>query len=194
MRRVWGIVFFLLCLSIGGCVTVNVYFPAAAVQKAADEIVGDVTGSDAPGDATRKQGSSGRVSDPRIGLGPEEVFADVDVTISTPRIMEIRQSMKTVFRQLKPYYQNGVVGESNNGFVELRDAGGLGLQERGLVSGLVSQQNKERASLYREIASANKLGPESVPEIQNIFANSWRKKSRSGWWVQSDGGVWERKP
>ena len=31
---------------IGSCVTVNIYFPAAAAQKAADKIIEDIQGTD----------------------------------------------------------------------------------------------------------------------------------------------------
>ena len=39
--------------SIGGCITINIYFPAAAAEKAADRIIDDVLsggkgGADAP--------------------------------------------------------------------------------------------------------------------------------------------------
>jgi uncharacterized protein YdbL (DUF1318 family) len=36
-----------LCLLLSACVTINVYFPAAAAEKAADRIIEDVWGSDA---------------------------------------------------------------------------------------------------------------------------------------------------
>jgi len=69
----------------------------------------------------------------------------------------------------------------------------LNLQERGQISRLIDQENRDRSALYREIAAANKLGSESVPQIMKIFANSWRSKSQSGWWVQDDNGVWSKR-
>jgi len=35
-----------LALALAACVTVNIYFPAAKVEKTADEIVGDVYGKE----------------------------------------------------------------------------------------------------------------------------------------------------
>jgi uncharacterized OsmC-like protein len=32
----------LLCAALGACVTINVYFPAAAAEKAADKIIDEV--------------------------------------------------------------------------------------------------------------------------------------------------------
>ena len=44
---------FLLALSLAllaGCVTINVYFPAAAAQQAADKVIGNIIGPDASGE------------------------------------------------------------------------------------------------------------------------------------------------
>ncbi|OPY70172.1 MAG: hypothetical protein A4E57_00700 [Syntrophorhabdaceae bacterium PtaU1.Bin034] len=184
-------------LFIASCVTVNVYFPAAAVQKAADAIVEDVTeeGGQPANAPAPKQGPSSRLNDflKDLTFGPAEAQAQVDVNVSTPAIRSLKDSMRNLYRQLKPYYEKGVVGEGNKGFVEIRDAGPLNLQERGQVSAWVDQQNKARSSLYKEIAVANKLGQESVPQIQKIFSNSWRDKSKPGWWIQNDSGAWEQK-
>ena len=35
----------LLVVSVAGCITINIYFPAAAAEKAADRIIDDVLGS-----------------------------------------------------------------------------------------------------------------------------------------------------
>lgn len=196
MAKAIRIVNCLLVLLVASCVTVNVYFPAAAVQKAADEIVDDVTKDTTTPPPAANPGSTSRLDGYReyFSLGPKEAFAQqVDIKVSTPAIRAIRDTMRGLFQQLKPYYEKGAVGENNNGFVELRDTSSLNLQERGTVTNLVQQQNKQRAALYKEIATANKLGPEVVPQIQRIFANSWRDKSRPGWWVQDDKGAWIKK-
>lgn len=184
----------LLILFIASCVTVNVYFPAAAVQKAADEIVDDVRSKEEAPAPTPKQDRSGWLQD-RLKelLGPAQAYAAVNIDISTPAIRGLKDSMKNRFGQLKPFYDKGAIGETNQGFLEVRDVGALSLPERGQVNNLVQQENRDRQSLYREIANANKLGAESVPEIQKIFANSWRDKSQPGWWVQNDGGAWGKK-
>lgn len=38
-------------LLLGGCVTINIYFPAAAAEKAADKIIGEVWQQTAPATA-----------------------------------------------------------------------------------------------------------------------------------------------
>ena len=44
------------CLALSACVTINVYFPAAAAEKAADKIIEDVWGGDKqPSDSATKR-------------------------------------------------------------------------------------------------------------------------------------------
>jgi uncharacterized protein YdbL (DUF1318 family) len=77
--------------------------------------------------------------------------------------------------------------------VEPRDTGSLNLKDKADLNRVVSQENGNRNALYNEIMKANNLGTDSLPKIQRIFANSWRGKSLPGWWIQNDGGGWERK-
>ena len=192
MKRLGKVSFFCLIL-VASCVTVNIYFPAAEVQKAADKIVDDVRQEDkAPTKPTSHlyQQFQGLRA---LGLGVNAAYAQVNVDVSTPAIRALKASMQNRFPQLKPFYDRGAVGENNNGFVEVRGAGGLNLQEQAKVNQLVDQENKDRTALYREIMTANKFGPESLPQIQKIFANSWRGNSQPGWLIQNDQGQWVKK-
>ena len=185
-----------LILFIAACVTVNIYFPAAAVQKAADEIVGDVRNIEKKDEQKpeEKQKINKLFKEPkRLSWGPSVAYAQIDIEVSTPAIRALKDSMKERFPQLKPFYDRGNIGESNMGLLETRDLTGLNLKEKADLSRLVELENKERKALYTEIMKANKFGPEVLPQIQKIFANSWREKSQSGWWIQKDSGEWEKK-
>ena len=190
----WQILNLAGIILIASCVTVNVYFPATAVQKAADQIVDDVQGTDQK-PATKPESPRSfleRFKTFGIGLG-EAHAAEINIDVSTPAIRALRGQMKETFLQLKPFYEKGAVGENNMGLVEVRDTGNLSLKEKAQVNALVDQKNKERMSLYKEIVAANKFGSEALSQVQKIFANSWRSKSREGRWVQGDNGVWEKK-
>jgi hypothetical protein len=52
MRRVLPLKIALASLAVAACVTINVYFPAAAADKAADQVINDITGGAAKGGAT----------------------------------------------------------------------------------------------------------------------------------------------
>jgi uncharacterized protein YdbL (DUF1318 family) len=189
MEKSFKAISYIAVFLIIACVTVNIYFPAAEVQKAADKIVDDIR--------TKTQEAPAEKPGPTSSLdfmfGARPAYAEVNIDVSTPAIRGIKESIKSRYAQLKTFYDKGAIGESNKGLVEAKDTAGLNLQERSLVNKLIDQENKDRAALYSEIANANKLGSESVPQIKQIFANSWREKSQSGWWVQNDGGNWEKK-
>ena len=179
---------------VAACVTVNIYFPAAAIQKAADQIVDDVTGTEGEQKPEKKSDTQSRLIDKLkdINLGPKEAYAQ-DINVSTPAIRNMRKSMRESFRELKPFYVRGNVGENKSGFVEIRSTSGLNLKEKADVARLVDQMNKSRTALYAEVVKANKLDSNSLQQVQKIFANSWRNKSRTDWWIQNDNGEWEKK-
>jgi lipopolysaccharide export LptBFGC system permease protein LptF len=63
MRRVLPLNL-LLAVLLAACVTVNVYFPAAAAEKAADQIIDTVTGQSG---STQPQGSN-QTQKPQLSL------------------------------------------------------------------------------------------------------------------------------
>jgi uncharacterized protein len=177
-------------LFVGACVTVNIYFPAEAVRKAADEIVNDVYKKGAEPPANTKP--EGRLTVPfrLAGLLTDTAWAQVDINISTPAIRSIRSSIEGRFPQLMPYYNGGNVGISNRGYLEIRNQGGLDVGALGGLRGLVDADNGDRRRLYQEIASANGLGPDTIPQIEQLFADSWQNRANPGWWVQRGDGSW----
>jgi len=193
-----------ICLVfIGACVTVNIYFPAAAAQKAADKIIEDIQGKEqkpeqapAPQQAPDQkpvQGSGLFDELKGVSFGPAVAYAAEDLDISTPAILAIRESLKNRYQQLKPYFESGVLGLGNNGQIAVRDASSLPLKDKATLNGLVSQQNKDLMALYQEIAKANSLGGDAVPRLQKTFADRWRAKAEPGRWVQTDAGAWAKK-
>jgi len=179
------------------CVTVNIYFPAAAIQKAADDIVDDVRGTKdqkQPAPQEKKNDKQSSIMDSIRGfMGPKEAHAQINIEVSTPAIRSLKQALKDNFPQLKSFYDKGAIGENNAGLVEQRDAGSLNLKEKADLNRFMGQENNNRNARYGEIMKANKLGTDSLPKIQRIFANSWREKSQPGWWIKNDGGGWEKK-
>jgi uncharacterized protein YdbL (DUF1318 family) len=187
---------------LASCVTVNIYFPAAAIQEAADRIVDDVRRTpeqkpeQSPDQKTEPDPDKKSLLDRfrLVNLGPSDAHAGaVDVNVSTPAIRALKGSMATRFAQLQPFYAKGAVGETNNGLVAARDTGVLSLKEKADLNRLVDEENRDRRSLYAEIIRANKIDPAQLGEVQRLFANSWRDKSSPGWWIQQDGGQWVKK-
>ncbi len=187
---------FVCVVSLVACVTVNIYFPAAAIQKAADEIVNDVRGTQEKQEPKQqKQDKQSLILEElrTFSIGPKEASAQINVDVTTPAIRNLKQALKDNFPSLKPFYDKGALGENNAGLVETKDTAGLNLKEKADLKRVADQENNNRTALYSEIMKANKLGADALPKIQKIFANSWRDKSDAGWLVQDDKGDWGKK-
>lgn len=185
---------------VGACVTINVYFPAAAAEKAADRIIEEVWGKDAGKD------QSSRSADPalflkhhsgRLMLGLAEIILpsaqaqQADLNISSPGINSIKDRMQSRHEKLRPFYDSGAVGLTSDGLLTVRDPKGVSLADRQRVNTLVADENRDRNALYAEIARANNH-PEWEQGIRDTFARQWVEKAPSGWWYQAAGG-WKQK-
>jgi uncharacterized protein YdbL (DUF1318 family) len=193
----------LAMLVLMSCVTINIYFPAAAAEKAADRIIEDIWGKQ-PGEGEDKKPQQTPSSD----AGGAQVAFDIlhgvmrfvisdaraaaDINISTPAIDALRGSMKARHAQLEPYYNSGAVGLTRDALITVRDVKAVALRERALVNKLVAQENRDRIALYNEIARANGH-PEWADDIRKTFAQRWISNARAGWWYQDSSGNWKQK-
>lgn len=113
--------------------------------------------------------------------------AAADIEINSPAISSIKSSMQARHNQLAPFYGNGAIGLTKDGWIAVKDASVLPLKDRGGLNSLVSAENSDRNALYKEIAVANGH-PEWEAEIRSTFAQRWIQKAQSGWWVQEGSG------
>src|SRR5687768_10049470 len=122
MRRVLPLKIALLSLLVAACVTINVYFPAAAADKAADQYWNDVTKGGAP------------QSPPQSNLGPAQrdefvvtladvvgnvlntlvpaanaQDADAALNVSSPAVSRIKSSMAARFGEIEKFFASGAV-------------------------------------------------------------------------------------
>jgi uncharacterized protein YdbL (DUF1318 family) len=194
----------LLVLVLSACVTINIYFPAAAAEEAARTIVRDVLQSDEAGQevppAGDDQSSLGPSASPMLlavgylleGLVPSAHASQADININTSAIRAIRSSMQARQSQLAPFYRAGAIGFDNRGSVAVRDLGAVGLKDRNRLKKLVADENSDRSRLYREIAQANGH-PEWEPEVRETFARVWVQEALPGYWYQDAGGAWRQR-
>ncbi len=182
-------------LALAACVTINVYFPAAAAEKAADRIIEDIWGPER-GKEQSSLTQPGRVllaaARGALDLVVPAAQAQADLNVSTPAIRTLTASMEARHSELAPHYDSGAVGLTNGGLVEIRDANAVPLAERNRLRKLVTDENADRNALYREIAAANNK-PEWESDIRATFAQRWIAKARSGWYYQNAGGAWTQK-
>src|SRR5713226_3549320 len=184
-----------LALFFTACVTVNIYFPAAAVQRAADKIVEETWGE--PGKGVKEAPKSGAfLAGKRYVFSgwTREAFAqEADINVSNPAIRALKDSIRTRSDSIKPFMDKGSVGIGREGHLVVRTTEGLNLKERAEIQQLVEAENRDRDALYGEIAKANNIPKEKVADIKKIFAQSCIDQARSGWWIQDAQGNWRKK-
>ena len=189
----------LLGLVLGACVTINVYFPAAEAQEAAEEFVEKVLGEELPGGGTEPANPQSLLAPRAPAFDLASLFISTaqaqtaDITIRTPAIQAIQARMEQRFRtNLQPHFDSGALGFGKDGLIVLRDATRVGLKDRVAVNQHVADDNRDRGAVYREIAVANGH-PEWEQQIRETFAKQWVTSARAGWWYQAADGSWKQK-
>lgn len=195
MRKISALTVFLLT----ACVTINIYFPAAAAEKAADEIIKDIqsitpqkTEPKPKASLTDWQIAAFQWLDSAINVVVSEAKADeANLNIDSAEIRQLRTTMESRFAALQPFYAAGIIGIQADGSLAVRDAGSVPLKDRNQVNKLVAAENADRQNLYQAIANANGH-PEWATQIKSTFAARWVSNAQSGWWYQS-AGSWKQK-
>jgi uncharacterized protein YdbL (DUF1318 family) len=197
------------CLALSACVTINVNFPAAEAEKAADKIIDGIVGGAAPAEPTKrednKQGAVREDAGPqRVLLAaaaavldfivpPAQAQGQPNLNVDTPQIRALTQSMEARFAQMKKYFDNGSIGLARDGLVQVRDQNLVPLPERNIVRKLIAEDNADRSNLYKEMAAGNGH-PEWEADIRTTFAERWAARAASsGWYYQDASGAWIKK-
>ncbi|WP_374603683.1 YdbL family protein [Arenimonas sp.] len=195
-RRLLAPMLALAVFALGACVTINVYFPAAEAQQAAEEFVEKVLDEKASDEGSEPQAwvPPARQRWSPLNLLVSQAHAqEADITIRTPAIQAIQDRMAERFQSgLRPHFDTGALGFGNDGLVVLREAGKVPLKDRVAVNQLVADDNRDRNAVYREIAVANNH-PEWEDQIRQTFSRQWIASARAGWWYQAADGSWKQK-
>ena len=196
MKHVIGLTVF--CM-LAACVTINVYFPAAEAEEAADRIIEEVRG--VSGEDATSSNHNAEDAPHLLAVMAERVLMlvstpahaqQVDFNASSPAVRKLEGSLKQRFGSLRPYFQSGALGLTQEALVAIRDRNSIPLAERNKVRQLVAEQNADWNALYREIAKANG-NPGWEQDIRNTFAKRNIAKLEKGWYYQAAGGSWTRK-
>ncbi len=196
MRKVLSAVALMAAFAaLAACVTINVYFPEAAADKAAQQFVDKVL------EAAPK--TTPPANEPPPGKSPGAMLLDflvpsayaqsANVNIQTPQIQAIQARMQQRFASsLAPYFASGAVGFTADGLVAMRDAAVVPLPERAGLNAAIADENRDRQAVYREIAVANGHA-EWESQIRSTFAKQWIQQAKTGWYYQDSGGTWKQK-
>lgn len=192
----------LMALFTSACVTINIYFPAAAAEEAARMIVRDVLETQEEPEVEPEPmpepssllegGAAGWLAWTLERLVAPAAAQQPNLQVDTPATARLRASMRERISELAPHLRSGAIGFGNDGFVAVRDLSLVPLRERSRVQRLVNEENADRAALYREIARANDR-PDWEGQIRETFARVWVEEAPSGFWFQNDRGAWQQK-
>ena len=185
-------------LFLTACVTINIYFPAAAAEKVADEIIQDIQT-----ESIKKQEPEVKTDHWQLTLlhWVDDVLNVVispahaegaNLAIDTAEIRSLRAGMQKRFSGLQPYYSQGFIGIKADGFLVVRNAGAVPLKDRNQVNKLVAAENSDRNKLYQAIANANGH-PNWFGDIKATFAKQWVSNAQGGWYYQTSNGTWQQK-
>ena len=199
MKKLNTVLILSMLFTLAACVTINVYFPAAAAERAAEKFVGDVLGEpnedgslfnplDMPANVVLIA-AAGLVD----FLISDAQAQQAEIEINTPQINTIKARMAQRQRQyLDSMFDAGAIGFGSDGLVIIRDRSAVPLSERRSLESVVADENRDRKAVYREIAVANGH-PEWEKEIQATFAKEWAGNARRGWYYQDSSGAWRQK-
>ncbi|MET0087219.1 MAG: YdbL family protein [Sedimenticola sp.] len=190
-------------LILAACVTINIYFPAAQAEEAAEKIVDEILGEDADDKSGEKADDNSaslgsdlqtyRIASAVVDFFiPQAQAAQPDFNVNTPAIRKLRASMKSRHRSLAPYYKSGAIGFTRDALVAVHKASAISLKDRNKVKKLVAAENRDRNALYQSIAEANGH-PEWEPDVRAVFAKTWAREAGRGWWYQNTRGQWKQK-
>jgi len=190
----------LLAVFAAACVTINVYFPEAAAEQAADRIIDKVRGEPTDESGAYLVAPVTRAEPLLVAAARKSmsfVIADanaqgaVDFDKPSPKKTALENSLANRFPQLKPFFDTGAIGVNETGAIEIRDRNLVPLKDRNSLLQLVNAQNNDWDALYAEIANLNGH-PEWVDSIRRTFASRWVAKADAGWWYK-EGGSWKQK-
>jgi len=185
-------------LLLTACVTINIYFPAAAAEKVADEIIQDIQTEPANKKEPEVKAIDWQLTmlywvDQALNMVIAPAHAEnANLAIDTAEIRTLRAAMQKRFSALQPFYAQGLIGIKADGFVVVRNAGSVPLKDRNKVKKLVAAENSDRKKLYQAIANANGH-PDWFGQIKTTFAKRWVSNAQAGWWYQTHNGTWQQK-
>ena len=173
----------LLVLFVLSCVTVNIYFPAAQAQKTAREITEEVRGVH-PEEGKEK---------PQSFRWTGVAYAQEELEVSNATIRALKASIKKRYPQLKPYLSAGILGESLQGFLVVKDVHGLSMRDKAKVNRMMAAENNDRKALYKAVAQALRIDNSQIPRLGKVFAKEWQRTAPHGTWIEVNPGEWKRK-
>ncbi len=111
----------------------------------------------------------------------QTAHASENLREASPEVERLAREMRERHSELQALKRQGVIGENNRGYLEIRNIAALDTpEEREEAEELVSEENEDRRALYHEIARLNEDDNVSVGEVERIFAQRRLERAQSG--------------
>ena len=177
-------------------ITVNVYFPTEAIEEAAEKIINEIEGEEEsqviPDESSSQSHFWSNV--PFYVLGNSTVYAqEIDLNLTTPAIRKVIATMKTRNSKVMHFKDKGLIGETYDGMLAIRDMSDLSGEDIRTIKRLLRAENNDRKTLYKELAVANKISLSEISRIKTVFAKTRKAKAKPGYWFQDKKGKWTQK-
>jgi uncharacterized protein len=117
---------------------------------------------------------------------------EANLDVDSPSIAIIKKSLAARFATIKPLLASGTIGLTRDGQIAIANADNIHPTEKRQVEILVEEDNKDRTTLYREIARANGRA-DWEGELKRTFGERWINRAPQGWMVQDAKGMWVKK-
>lgn len=200
-------------VSAVACVTINVYFPEAAIKDLSEQIEQEIArqaaakaaapqGNEAPVPPPAPPQGGGNGAPPRPSAGVfDGIFASPAYAqsvpapeVTSPAIRKIIDSRAARVAKVDAHKATGVLGENNRALLEVRRLDALpDLRARAEAQKLVRDENADREALFREMAAAKGVDLSQVGRIRDTYAATLRQNARPGDWIQEPDGTWKQK-
>lgn len=122
----------------------------------------------------------------RKSMGWLAIHMALTLLLITPTVQadSVKERMAARASEIVKLKAQGLVGENNQGYLEVRGSGG------GETAGLVEAENQDRQLVYKAIAAKTGASPAQVGQRA---AAKRAEVAGSGEWLQKSGGEWYRK-
>lgn len=198
----------LAALFVIACVTINVYFPEAAIKDISEQIEEEVAkkaaeaaanpqAEDEPGAATGEPEvvpNSAGLFDLLLGVTPAYADEVSRPEITNPAIRRIIDSRAARLPGIRKWKNSGVIGEGKDALLSPRNLQSIkDLKQRATVQRLVRDENRDREQLFKEIAAAKDVDLSQLSRIKETYAATLRGDAHPGDWIQMPDGQWKQK-
>jgi len=212
-----------VAITLASCVTINVYFPAAAAEKAADRIIEDVWGKETPAaapaaaPATAAPPAPAPTAAPKGGNEQSSLRAPGGLTrllAAGPRaaldlVIPVATAQADLDVTSPAIRQLTASMEARHAQLERHySSGAVGLTQDGMVE--LRDPNTvplpERTAVRKLVSDENadrsalyaeiartNAHPEWEADIRATFGQRWVAKARTGWWYRNATGQWTQK-